>query len=142
METANETGRRKGQDGPKRATARKSRDVKLTLRLTRAERKRIRLYAVECELEPNELARRWFRSRERLEPGPRLATAAGPGGWPMFRSLCGRRSVIAVSPLRFCASFDSLYTICCAGSFSPMLQTRKISAFGMESVASIQDMVF
>jgi hypothetical protein len=80
METAKETGRRAVKAGAKKATAKKTRDVKLTLRLTREERRNIRLYAVGLDLETNALILRWYRSRERLEPGPRLATATLPSG--------------------------------------------------------------
>jgi hypothetical protein len=85
MGTTKTTGRRSGKDGALKVPAKKTRDVVLTLRMTRAERKRIRGYAVECELNVNELILRemaiamdgWYTARR--GDGPRLATATVPG---------------------------------------------------------------
>jgi hypothetical protein len=88
MEAATSEGRRGGRGDGKKKTAAKNRDVKLTLRMTRDERRRIRLYAVERDLEPNELVLRWYRSRERLEHGPRLAP--GMATDPMTTTESGR----------------------------------------------------
>lgn len=76
MEATEETQRPEGRGkAPKKKSPKKARDVKLTLRLTRAERKCIRLYAVECELETNELILRWYRRRELLAKGKAMESS-------------------------------------------------------------------
>jgi hypothetical protein len=77
MATARVTGRRGGTAKEPR------RDAKLTIRLTRAERKHIRAYAVECELEINELVLRLVAADSQgfytvNKAGPRLAKQTVP----------------------------------------------------------------
>jgi hypothetical protein len=85
------TSERKGrQDGTGKVKEKKEkRDAKLTLRFTRSERKRIRGYAIECDLPVNELVLRalapemgsWYTVR-RGGAGLKLAPGTGPADGP------------------------------------------------------------